>query len=132
MLFFSESLVRVCVFRLLTLLFEELSLIASNQQIYDLCKWKDIVEGNFLVPVNYPFNIIKDSCCEHIAGGVNIYLYGCVILSRFESIGSLSVRRVFVCVWYQIRVLAKNDIMCQTSGNLMPCCVKYTTRSFCY
>ena len=32
--------VYVCVFRLLTpVLFEEPSLIASNQKIYDLCKW---------------------------------------------------------------------------------------------
>ena len=31
---------------------------------------------------------------------------------------------VCLCVWYQIRVPAKKHIMCQTSVNLMPCCIK--------
>ena len=43
---------------------EEHSLIVPNQQIYDFYKWiifeeKDIVESNFLILVNYSFNVIK-------------------------------------------------------------------------
>ena len=53
----------VCVFCLLTpVLFKELSLTASNQQIYDLYKIvekKDIVENNILISINYLFNVIK-------------------------------------------------------------------------
>ena len=52
-------------------LFEEPSLIASNQQIY--------------------------SCCEHITGGVNIYLHGCVCLLAPECAVYLSVC-VCLCV----------------------------------
>ena len=55
--------VSACVFCLLTpVLFKELSLTASNQQIYDLYKIvekKDIVENNFLISINYPFSVIK-------------------------------------------------------------------------
>ena len=45
--------------------------------------------------------------------GVNTYLYGCVSLLAPECAVCLCV-----CVWYQIRVPAKNDVMCQTPGNL--------------
>ena len=45
--------------------------------------------------------------------GVNTYLYGCVSLLDPECAVCLCV-----CVWYQIRVPAKNDVMCQTPGNL--------------
>ena len=58
----------------------------------------------------------KHSCSEHIAGDVNIFLYGCVSLMPLECC-------VFVCVWYQITVPAKN----QTSVNLMPCYIKNTS-----
>ena len=36
-----------------------------------------------------------------------------------------------LCVWYQIKVPAKDHIMCQTSVNLMPCinCIKHTKGS---
>ena len=32
-----------------------------------------------------------------------------------------------LCVWYQIRVPVKNHIICQTSVNLMPCCIQHTS-----
>ena len=37
----------------------------------------------------------KDSCCKHITGGVNIYLYWCVSLVAPECL----FVHVFVCVW---------------------------------
>ena len=33
---------------------------------------------------------------------------------------------VCLCVWYYIRVSVKNHIMCQTSVNLTPCCIKHS------
>ena len=45
---------------------------------------KYIVEITFLISVNYLFNVIKDSHCEHITVGVNIYLYWCVSLLASE------------------------------------------------
>ena len=63
----------------------------------------------------YQWNFIhcnKDSCCEHITGAVNIYLYGCVSLLAPECAVCLCVCvcvSVCVCVcvcvyvWYQIR-----------------------------
>ena len=60
----------------------------------------------------------KGSCYEHIAVGVNIYLYGCVSLLAPECAVCLCVC-VCVCVcvfvWDHIRVPAKNHITCQTS-----------------
>ena len=50
------SITILCVSR------EELSLLESNQQIYDFYNWV-IIQCN------------RNSCCEHITGGVNIYLY---------------------------------------------------------
>ena len=46
---------------------------------------------------------------------------------------SLSMLCVCLCefVWYQVRVPAKSH-MCQTSVNLMPCCIKHASRSFWY
>ena len=44
-------------------------------------KGKDIVESKFLISHSESFiHCNKDSSCEHIPGGVNIYLYGCVSL----------------------------------------------------
>ena len=65
------------------------------------------------------------SCCEYITGSISLYLYGCVSLLA-------PVLCVYVCKWYQIRVLVKNHTMCQTTVNLMRCCIKHTTRSFWY
>ena len=36
---------------------------------------------------------VEGSCCDHITGGVNVYLYGCVILLVPECAMCL-----FVCV----------------------------------
>ena len=52
-------------------LFKESSLIAS--------KSKDILESKFLIS-ELSSQCNKDSCCNHIAGGVNIYLDGFVSL----------------------------------------------------
>ena len=60
-----------------------------------------------------------NSCCEHIRGGSNIYLYEWVSLLALVCVACLCL-----CVWYQIRVLAKNLVMCQTSVNLITCCIK--------
>ena len=38
------------------------------------------MESKFLISVNYSFSVIKIAAGEHITGGVNIYLYGCVSL----------------------------------------------------
>ena len=73
----------------------------------------------------------KDSCSEHITGSINIYLYGCDSLLVPECVVSFCVY-VFLCVRYQSRVPTENHIMCQTSVNLMPCCIKYTARFFWY
>ena len=47
-----------------------------------------------------------DSCCEHIIGGVNIYLYGCV--SLLAPVCAMCL----CCLWYQARVPAKKHFMC--------------------
>ena len=65
------------------------------------------------------------SCCEHITGVGNMYLYGCVTLIT-------PVCAMYLCVRYNIRVLAKHYIMCQTSVNLTSYCIKHTARSFWY
>ena len=78
-------------------------LTAFNQQIYDFYKGiifekkiHCIVESKFLISVNYSFNQCKrSSCCEHITGVVNIYLYECVSLLAPECAVCVCV---FVCV----------------------------------
>ena len=74
--------VRLCLCMVCLLapaLFEEPSLAAPNQQIYDLYKW--ILQNQrhcrkwFLNIGELSIQSNKDSCCEHIAGGVNIYIY---------------------------------------------------------
>ena len=72
--------------------------------------------------------IITHSCCEHITGGVNIYLYGRVILLAPECAVCLCL---CVCVISNQR-LASIQIMCQTSVNLTTCCTKCTAMSFQY
>ena len=57
-----------------------------------------------------------DSCCEHITGGINIYLYGCV--------SPLRVLCVFVCV-ISNQSNGKEHIKCQTSVTLKACCIKH-------
>ena len=81
---------------------EEPDLIGSNQQIYDLqvnkfekksyCRNWIFVINELCIQCN------KDSCCEHITGGLNIFLWVC------QSIGPwmycVFVRAcVCVCVW---------------------------------
>ena len=73
----------------------------------------------------------KDSCCEHVIIGVNIYIYiyiwVCSLLAPECAVSFFYVCvYVFVCIWYQIKVPLKNRIMCQTSINLMPCCIEHT------
>ena len=85
-------------------------------------KRKGIVDSKFLTSVNYSFIILcnKSSCCEHLTGGLNIYLYECVSLLAPEC------AMCVLHVWYQIRVYtSKKPIMCQTSVNLAPCCITH-------
>ena len=68
----------MCVLFTTPILFEEPSLIASNQHIWRLqlnncSKEKDIAESNFFISLNYLFNVIKISSV--ITGSVNIYIY---------------------------------------------------------
>ena len=72
MLSFSQCLVCLCVLFIYT--------------ISIIIKRKDIVESKFL-------RSVEGSCCDHITGGVNVYLYGCVILLVPECAMCL-----FVCV----------------------------------
>ena len=67
------------------------------------------------------------SCCEHITSGVNIFIWVCQSISPYVCCVSLCL-----CVWYQIRVLVKKQIMCQNSVNLMSYCIQHTARSFWY
>ena len=68
----------VCVCLLTSVSFEEPSLIALNQQIYDLYKWiivekKRHREKYFFDISELSIQCNKDKCCEHITDGVNIY-----------------------------------------------------------
>ena len=58
---------------------------------------KYILESKFLISGNYLFNVIKDSCSEHITVGSNIYLFGCVSLLAPECAECICLC-VFVCV----------------------------------
>ena len=68
-----------------------------------------------------------NSCCEHITCGVNVNIYmgGCV--SLLACVCALCL--FCVCV-ISIKVLAKKFIMCQTSVNLTPSCMKDTAKSY--
>ena len=70
----------------------------NSQDIVEFCE----VNFRLFIECN------TDSCCEHKTGGVNIYLDGHVNL-----LGPMCVV-VFILlfVWYPIRVLAKNHVIC--------------------
>ena len=77
-------------------------------------KSKDTVD---LCRVNFDINISfiqynRCSCCKHITSGFNTI---CMGLSVYKTIYMLCI---FVLVWYQMGVLVKNHITCQTSLNL--------------
>ena len=55
------------------------------------------MESKFLISVNYSFSVIKIAAGEHITGGVNIYLYGCVSLLAPEC--AVCLLCVCVCVF---------------------------------
>ena len=76
---------------IICVLWEEPSLIASNQQIYDF--YKRIIFENKRHSGKNTFDLSelfitfnKDSCCEHTTGGVHIYLYGYVSLLAPECV----------------------------------------------
>ena len=86
MLSFSACFVCVCVcvlfiytisISIVCVLQEEPNLIASNQQIW-LLQANNFWREKTLWKVNFWYQWIIDSCCENIAVGVNIYLYGYV------------------------------------------------------
>ena len=63
---------------------EEVTLIESNEQIYDFCKrviFKKQRPGKYIVGISeLSIQCHTHSDCERITSGVNIYLYGCVSL----------------------------------------------------
>ena len=71
----------------------------------------------------------KDSYCEHIAGGVNMYLYECVRLLALECAVCLCVC-VFVCLCDIKSEYKGKNTLCHTSINVKLCCIKHTSRSF--
>ena len=86
------------------------------------------MESKFLVSELFmQFN--KDSCCEHITSGVNIFLYGCASLLAPECAVCLCV---FTCVWvcdikseYQKEPHYLSDL--NNSINVIPCCIENTS-----
>ena len=64
----------------------------------------------------------------YISGGVNIYL------DLFRFVGAfVSSLCLFVCVWYQIRILAKPmSYVPNLSVNLTACCIKHLSRCCWY
>ena len=100
---------------------EEVSLIESNQQTY-----KSVIlekQRHFGTPLGKLLILANntDSCLEHIAGGVSIYLYGCI---------SPCVCWVSLFVLYQLEYKQKPCHMLDLSKR-MPCCLKHT-RSLWY
>ena len=60
---------------------EELTLIKSNEQLYDFYKWvfkKKRHCGKYIFDISELILSNKHSYCDHINGGFNIYLYGCL------------------------------------------------------
>ena len=80
----------VCVLFIYTYLsvlfvFYRKNLVFLHQEIYDFYKWaifeKKIHCGKKIFDISKLFiQCNTDSCCEHITGGVNMYLYGGVSL----------------------------------------------------
>ena len=98
-------------FRILCVSFEEINLIEFNQLICDFhksvifeqprhCKLCKVIFWLFI-------ECNKDSCCEHKTGGVNIYLHRYIC----HFIGPC-LCCICLLVWYQIRVLGKNHVIC--------------------
>ena len=86
----------------------EPSLTASNQQIHDFYKCIIFLKRRHCG--NKIFDIIglfiyynKGSWCEHVTGGINIYLDGCISVLAVEYVVYLCV----LCVWYQMWVPVK-------------------------
>ena len=79
---------------------EELSLIASNEQMYDFCKWlifkkKRHWKVNFWY--HWTIQCNTDICCEHMADGLMIYLCGCVsLLVWVTKVSSLDIYRSII------------------------------------
>ena len=106
MFIYNISISIICVSK------DKPSLIASNQQIYDFYMWifeKKRYCGKLIFDITKLFiKSFNVSCCEHITGDVNNIYMG---VSVYWLLSVLCVF-VCVCVWYQIRVLVKNHIMC--------------------
>ena len=86
----------------------EPSLTASNQQIYYFYKCIIFLKRRHcrnkisdIIGLFIHYN--KGSCCEHVTGGINIYLDGCISVLALEYVVYLCV----LCVWYQMWVPAK-------------------------
>ena len=100
-----------------------LSLIASNQLIHDFCKWVIFEEkrycGNKIFDNSenfwYPFHVIQIAAASTWQM-VLIYIYmGGSVYWPMSVLCVFVCVRVFVCVWYQIRVPAGNHIVSDLS-----------------
>ena len=88
--------------------------------------------GKYILDISELFiQCNTDSCCKHITGGVNIYLYECVNLLAPECAVSLC-ECVCVCVCVGVISNQSTRKKPQTSVNLKTCCIKFTARSFWY
>ena len=80
---------------------------SEKQDIVELCK-----VNCYIRKLCIPYN--THSCCEHIAGCDNIYLYGCLSLSAHVCAVPFCMYCLCVCVrmgvWYQITVLIKTTL----------------------
>ena len=93
-----------------------------------LCLTHPLILKIFQPPSLSLFNIFRTPYPPFVNGGVqtmgaNTYLHGCVSLLASKCAVCLCL---CVDVFYQIRVLAKNHIICQTAVNLMSSGIKHT------
>ena len=90
------------------------------------------LQSKFLRSANYSSNAIlsklfiqcnTESCCEHITGSINIYLYACV-----SPLAPVFAMCLWVCV-ISNQSTSKKPSQVLDLSNLMPCCIKHTARS---
>ena len=92
----------------------------KSKDIVDLCKVHVCISKLFI-------QCNTGSCCVHITGGVNIYLYVC------KSIGfCFSCKYLSVCVISTQNTSKNHTIRVKPSVILMSCCIKHTARSSLY
>ena len=110
---------------------EKLNLIESNQHIYGFFKWAIFKKQRHLERFVFDISELFIHCnthnfCEYITGGVDTYLHGCVSLLTPEC-----ALWLYLCFCVISNQSTSKKHMCQTSINLVPCCIKHT-RSIWY